>query len=97
MQARTAFGGSRISKNVVAVFGSLLLLAFALGGASGYLFKGVSLPAASQTQASVSQAYAMSDASARSHRGGPQTVDTQAPNATAASNPGPRHSGLQLP
>jgi hypothetical protein len=97
MQARTAFEAARISKNVVAVFVALLLLAFLLGGAGGYLVKGVSLPVASRTQAAMPQAYAISDASTGIHRGGPQTVDAQSPSRTAASNPAPRHSGLQLP
>jgi hypothetical protein len=97
MQARTAFGNAWNSKNIVAILVALLLLGFMLGGAGGYLLKGVNLPVASQIDGSAPQAYTVSDASTRSQRGGPQTVETQTAGGTTTSNPGPRHSGLQLP
>lgn len=95
MQARTAFGQTRISKGVVAVFAALLLAAFLAGGASGLLIKGLSLPAATPTGAS--QVYALSDASTNSHRGGPQTIEEQSPNRAPGSETAPRHGGLQIP
>jgi hypothetical protein len=97
MQARTAFGGARISRNVIAVFAAFLLLAFLIGGASGYLVKRMSLPVASQGLAAAPEAYALSDAATMSHRGGPQTAETQPLTGTAAGKPAPRHSGLQIP
>jgi hypothetical protein len=87
MQVRTAFGGARISRNVIAVFAALLLLAFVVGGASGYLVKGTSVPVAAQNHALAPQSYALSDASTRSLRGGPQTVETTAPIATSVAAP----------
>jgi hypothetical protein len=97
MHATTTFDRARISKVLVAVF-IALVVAFVLGGASGYLIKGLSLPIATATQQGAPPFYApLSDTSTRSHRGGPQTMEEQPPNETTAGETGPRHSGLQLP
>ncbi len=50
MEARTTFGGARISKSVVAAFVALFA-AFVLGGASGYVVRALSLPIPPTTQA----------------------------------------------
>jgi len=49
MEARTTFGGARISKSAVLVFVALVAT-FAFGGASGYIVRALSLPIASTTQ-----------------------------------------------
>jgi hypothetical protein len=97
MQASPTFGVARISKSVVAVLVAILV-AYLLGGASGYIIKALSLPNATATQKlEAAQVYPLSDASTRSLRGGPQTIERQAPNGTTASETTTRHSGLQLP
>jgi hypothetical protein len=97
MQARATFGGARISKSVVAVLVALLV-AYLLGGASGYVIKAIGLPNATATQKlQAAEVYPLSDASTRSLRGGPQTVERQTPNGTAAGETATRHGGLQLP
>lgn len=95
MQARTTFGQVSISKGLVALFVALLVAAYLTGGASGFLIKGISLPATTSTGAS--QGYALPDISTTSRRGGPQTVEEQSPKATAASDTGTRRGGLQIP
>jgi hypothetical protein len=95
MLARTAFGQTRISNGVVAVFAALLVAAYLAGGASGLYIKGLSLPAATATKAA--QVNALTDASTRSQRGGPQTVEEQSPTGTTSTKAEPRHGGVQIP
>ena len=97
MQARATFGGAKISMKVVAVVAAILV-AYLLGGASGYVVKALSLSTATATQAIVgSQAYLLSDASIRTQHSGRQTVEQQTLNGSTASEPAARHGGLQLP
>jgi hypothetical protein len=89
MEARATFRESAVSKNVVAVVIGLVA-AFLLGGAGGYLAKGLSLPSASAAgHTAVIQLGASEPGSAWNYsnrQSGTQSVEGPAPAAAVRAS-----------